>query len=215
MARTWILAAALAALAAWPAAAQLRPMARPGDLAVATPVAPPPETVVPAGLAPEAAIDALGGLEGAAPEASEEPPVGPVTGLPLPRYVSLKTAEGNARRGPSLDHRIDWTFVRRDMPLRLTAEYGHWRRVEDRDGEGGWIHYSLLSGTRTVIVDQDMLPLRSREDERATEVAQLQAGVVAHINSCTLDWCRLTAGGFTGWAPKTALWGVGADEVLD
>jgi SH3-like domain-containing protein len=65
---------------------------------------------------------------------------GPVTGLPLPRYVSLKASEANVRRGPSLTHRIDWVFKRRDMPLRITAEFGHWRRVEDRDGAGGWVH---------------------------------------------------------------------------
>ena len=64
---------------------------------------------------------------------------GPVTNLPMPRYVSLKADEGNARRGPSLSHRIDWVFTRRDMPLEVTAEYGHWRRVQDRDGQGGWV----------------------------------------------------------------------------
>jgi SH3-like domain-containing protein len=101
------------------------------------------------------------------------------------------------------------------MPLRLTAEYGHWRRVEDREGLGGWVHYSLLSGVRTVIVDRDMLPLRPREDDRAPEVARLQEGVIATVETCTLDWCRVSAGGFGGWAPKTAIWGVGADEVLD
>ncbi|NNF73231.1 MAG: aspartyl-trna synthetase, partial [Rhodobacteraceae bacterium] len=81
---------------------------------------------------------------------------GPVTNLPLPRFVSLKASEGNVRRGPSLSHRIDWVFTRRDMPLEITGEYGHWRRVRDRDGAGGWMHYSLLSGARTVIVAQDM-----------------------------------------------------------
>ena len=74
---------------------------------------------------------------------------GPVTNLPMPRFVSMKASEGNVRRGPSLTHRIDWVFQRRDMPLRITAEHGHWRRVEDRDGLGGWVHYSLLSGTRS------------------------------------------------------------------
>jgi SH3-like domain-containing protein len=71
------------------------------------------------------------------------PTVGPETNLPLPRYVSLKTNEGNARRGPGLDYRIDWVFVREDMPLRITAESGHWRRIEDREGQGGWVHYQL------------------------------------------------------------------------
>ena len=62
---------------------------------------------------------------------------GPVTNLPLPCFVSLKADEGNARRGPSLSHRIDWVFTRRNMPLEVTGEYGHWRRVQDRDGQGG------------------------------------------------------------------------------
>ena len=92
---------------------------------------------------------------------------GQVTNLPLPRFVSLKAAEGNVRRGPSLTHRIDWVFKRRDMPLQITAEHGHWRRVEDRDGLGGWVHYSLLSGTRTVIVEQDLMPIHTRPDPSA------------------------------------------------
>nr|WP_249200305.1 SH3 domain-containing protein [Thetidibacter halocola] len=140
---------------------------------------------------------------------------GPVTNLPLPRFVSLKAAEGNARRGPSLSHRIDWIYTRRDMPLEITAEYGHWRRVRDRDGAGGWIHYSLLSGVRTVLVEQDLLPLRMRPDANAPEVARMAMGVVARMGACNRDWCELTAGGYSGWAPKTAIWGVRPDEERD
>ena len=68
---------------------------------------------------------------------------GSVTNLPIPRFVSLKAAEGNVRRGPSLSHRIDWIYKQRNMPLEVTAEFGHWRRVRDREGAGGWVHYSL------------------------------------------------------------------------
>lgn len=93
-----------------------------------------------------------------------DPHVGPVTHLPLPRYVSLKTNEGNARRGPGLTHRIDWVFTRAGMPLRITAEFEHWRRVEDQDGAGGWVHYSLLSGVRTVVVTTDMAEFRDTPD---------------------------------------------------
>ncbi len=138
---------------------------------------------------------------------------GPVTNLPLPRYVSLKAAEGNVRRGPSLTHRIDWVFQRRDMPLRITAEHGHWRRVEDRDGMGGWVHYSLLSGSRTVLVEQDMLTLRTRPDTNAPVTAALEAGVIARLGKCGPEWCRVSSGGYRGWAPKARLWGVAIDEL--
>lgn len=140
---------------------------------------------------------------------------GPVTNLPLPRFVSLKASEANVRRGPSLTHRIDWVFVRRDMPLRITAEHGHWRRVQDREGAGGWVHYSLLSGVRTVIVEEDGLPLRARPVERAPATALLQAGVVARLGECRADWCRLTAEGHRGWARKAGLWGVVSGELRD
>jgi SH3-like domain-containing protein len=140
---------------------------------------------------------------------------GKVTNLPIPRYVSMKAAEGNVRRGPSLSHRIDWVFKRRDMPLVITDEFGHWRRVEDRDGAGGWMHYSLLSGVRTVIVEEDMAALRMKPEEGAPVNARVEAGVVAELGDCLADWCRIAAGGHRGWVRKTALWGVAADEVRD
>ena len=153
--------------------------------------------------------------DAAALAAPSDVTLGPETNLPLPRYVSLKTREGNVRRGPSLSHRIDWVFTREDMPLMVTAEYGHWRRVVDREGLGGWVHYALISGTRTVIVDADMQPLYRRPNLDATQNALLEAGVIARLEACQIDWCRVAAGGFSGWLPKSAIWGVGPDEVLD
>ena len=140
---------------------------------------------------------------------------GQVTNLPIPRFVSMKASEGNARRGPSLSHRVDWVFTRRDMPLRVTGEYGHWRRVEDRDGQGGWVHYSLLSGARTVIVEDDMVALRVSPSETARVAAEAEAGVVARLGACVADWCHLRAGGAKGWVRKTAIWGVAPDEIRE
>jgi SH3-like domain-containing protein len=215
-----VIAAALVWATALPAQdgiASLRPQARPAALSVAP--APDPAAAPDPATATDPVETAMVPLEPALPDADDllpaGPALGPETNLPLPRYVSLKTSEGNVRRGPSLSHRIDWVFVREDMPLQITAEYGNWRRVVDREGLGGWVHYSLLSGSRTVIVDQDMLPLRSRPEPDAPEVALLQTGVIARLGQCQIDWCRLTAGGYRGWAPKTALWGVGPDEILE
>ncbi|SEN03041.1 SH3-like domain-containing protein [Loktanella fryxellensis] len=136
------------------------------------------------------------------------PVMGPETNLPLPRYVSLKAKEANVRRGPSLTHRIDWVFQRRDMPLQVVAEYGLWRRVIDREGQGGWVHYTMLSGSRTVIVDQDRLPLRTQPSDTAAERAELELNVIARLGDCDGDWCELTAGGYSGWAQRHVLWGV-------
>lgn len=161
-----------------------------------------------------------GGPDGAlaqedAPVRVVEPGHGAVTNLPLPRFVSLKGAEGNARRGPSLTQRIDWVFTRRDMPLEITAEFENWRLVQDKDGAGGWVHYTLLSGVRTVVVQQDMTTIYDAPDESARPVAKLQANVVGHVAECIETWCRISAGGEKGWAPKSALWGVGPAEMLE
>jgi SH3-like domain-containing protein len=140
---------------------------------------------------------------------------GPVTRLPLPRFVSIKSDKVFARRGPSQTHRIDWIYRQSGLPVEIVAEHGHWRRIRDRDGEGGWVHYALLSGNRTVIVDRDMLELRTRPSEDMPVVARLETGVIARLDDCTPTWCRLVAGGHKGWAPKSAVWGVGPAEIRD
>ena len=140
---------------------------------------------------------------------------GSVTNLPIPRYVSMKAAEGNVRRGPSLSHRIDWVFKRRGMPLQVTAEYGNWRKVQDRDGAGGWVHYALLSGVRTVLVEPDLLPVYAKPDENAHITARFESGVVARLGACSIDWCSVSAGGYRGWTLKSNLWGVDPSELRE
>ena len=140
---------------------------------------------------------------------------GPVTNLPIPRYVSLKASEANARRGPSLAHRIDWVFKHRGSPLQIVGEYEHWRRVVDREGQGGWVHYSLLSGVRTVLITVDLAELQTLPEENAPVVARLEGGVIAEIEACTFDWCRLDANGYRGWMSKANIWGVDPGEVIE
>lgn len=140
---------------------------------------------------------------------------GCVTNLPLPRFVSLKGTEGNARRGPGLTHRIDWVFTRPGMPLRITAEFDNWRRVEDQDGAGGWVHYALLSGVRSVVVTLDMAEMRDSPDSGAHVVAQAEMGVIGRILECVPDWCRIQSAGERGWIAKSAVWGVEPGEIIE
>lgn len=144
-----------------------------------------------------------------------QPDVGCVTNLPLPRFVSLKGSEGNARRGPGLTHRIDWVFTRAGMPLRITAEFENWRRVEDFEGAGGWVHYSLLSGVRTVLVTLDMAEFRDRPADDAPVIAQAEMGVIGRVQTCNADWCRVAIDGQRGWVRKSAIWGVRPDETFE
>ena len=157
------------------------------------------------------------GLDGPNPDTTlqpRDPGLGAVTNLPVPRFVSLKGSVGNARRGPGLTHRIDWVFTRAGMPLKVTAEYEHWRRVEDTDGVGGWVNFALLSGVRTVLVTQDMAEAFSQPDGGSDVLYQSELGVIGKLLQCVADWCRISVEGETGWLRKDALWGVTSDEIF-
>lgn len=150
------------------------------------------------------------------PAAEQTGPVlGPETNLPLPRFVSIKSSKAYVRRGPSRTHRIDWEFKRKDLPVQVTAEFGHWRRIRDRDGAGGWIHYALLSGRRTVLVDKKMISLFKKPDPNSTEIARLQKGVIGHVTACIPTWCELRVEAYRGWAAKEDLWGVTPEDIFD
>ncbi len=77
---------------------------------------------------------------------------GPITGLPTPRFVSLKADEVNVRRGPGWDHAVAWVFHRAGLPVEVIAEFDVWREVRDSEGATGWVAGTLLSGRRTVLV---------------------------------------------------------------
>ena len=151
-----------------------------------------------------------------APAAGPAEARGPVTNLPLPRFVSMRADSANARRGPSLDQRVDWEFVRRGLPLEVTAEYGNWRRVRDADGALGWVHHTLLSGVRTALVlGTAPVPLRAEPTEAAAVRAMVEPGVVGRLEACSGAWCEIAAGGVEGWLPRGAIWGVGPDEEIE
>ncbi|TPE50194.1 SH3 domain-containing protein [Amaricoccus solimangrovi] len=173
-----------------------------------------------AGLAALASLAAAAPAEeAAAPAAAPQAVasgVGPVTHLPLPRFVSMRGETANARRGPSLDQRVDWEFRHRGMPLEVTAEYGNWRRVRDVDGKGGWVHHALLSGTRTaLVIGADRVALRDRPEEAARIVALADPGAIGRIDACAGAWCEISAAGSEGWLPRAAIWGVSPDETID
>ena len=146
---------------------------------------------------------------------TQEPQKGQVTNLPIPRYVSLKVKEANARRGPSLSHKIDWIYKRQNMPLEIYAEYENWRRVRDFEGLGGWVHYTLLSGIRYVLVKKELLEMRLLPSIDAQVIAKVPQHNIATLDKCNKDWCRIIDDGYKGWVPKNGIWGVYENELKD
>jgi SH3-like domain-containing protein len=144
---------------------------------------------------------------------------GSASGLPVPRYVSLKADKVNVRGGPSRDHDVSWVFTRAGMPVEITAESENWRRIRDAEGAEGWVFHSLLSGRRTVLVapsgKTDAFPLYERAAIGGRVVAQLQSRVLATVRRCDGKWCRIFGEGFDGYMEQHLLWGVYPQEVVE
>jgi SH3-like domain-containing protein len=144
---------------------------------------------------------------------------GPKSGLPLPRFVSLKPDRVNVRGGPTRDHDVAFVYTRAGLPVEITAESDNWRRIRDWEGSEGWVYHSLLSGKRTAVIlpkdKQQLVPVREQPDVEARTVAQLQSGVLAAVKRCTGTWCHLKGTGFDGWVVQEQLWGVYANEKVE
>lgn len=153
----------------------------------------------------------------AAPALAVDPTTtGTVTGLPIPRYVSLKPSDTPMREGPSKEHRIKWVFKREGVPVEIIAEFENWRRVRDSEGVDGWVFHSRLSARRTALIapwsKEKELPLRASEN--GDVVARLQPLVIANIENCNGKWCRVNGEGFRGWMQQDQLWGVYPGEFV-
>ncbi len=139
--------------------------------------------------------------------------------LKLPRFVSLKSDRVNVRRGPSSDHAIAWVYNCKKLPVEIVAQFEHWRRVRDSDGEEGWVYQSLLSGHRTAIVAPwikgKTVPMLHDPETQASVVALLGPGVIGDVESCSGTWCRLNIGGHEGWIDQAMLWGVYPGEHVE
>jgi SH3-like domain-containing protein len=141
------------------------------------------------------------------------------SGLPVPRFVSLKTDRVNVRGGPDKDHDVSWIYTRAGWPVEITAEFENWRRIRDSDGTEGWVYHSLLSGKRMAAVQlkskTDLAQLYAKPDAKSAVTAQLQFGVLGAITRCTGTWCQFSGDGFDGWIEQTKLWGVYPDEKVE
>jgi SH3-like domain-containing protein len=139
---------------------------------------------------------------------------GRTTGLPLPRFVSLGSDEVNLRFGPGETYPIAWILVREGLPVEIVEEFDTWRKVRLHDGDLGWIHASLLSGRRTVLISGETRALRQTPDEEARIVLRAEPGVIGELLDCDGDWCRVEVDGRRGWLQRSEFWGVLPDESL-
>lgn len=142
------------------------------------------------------------------------------SGLPLPRFVSLKSGKVNSRIGPGLNYAVDWMYLKPGLPMEIIQEYDNWRRVRDADGAEGWINQSLLSGKRTGIAapwqrgKDAQIPLLARPEKGASTIAVIEPGVIGTIKSCNGNWCEMSFQGHIGWLSQSLVWGAYPGETI-
>ncbi|MEO1198357.1 MAG: SH3 domain-containing protein [Pseudomonadota bacterium] len=141
------------------------------------------------------------------------------SGLPLPRFVSLKSSPVNVRSGPGRDHDIAWQFTLPGWPVEITAEFDNWRRIRDSEGAEGWVFHALLTGERTALVlpwSEDGTATLHRGPEATSDaVAYLESGVLISIDTCESGWCSVRVNRHRGFVDQGLLWGVYPDERVD
>jgi SH3-like domain-containing protein len=144
---------------------------------------------------------------------------GSVSGLPIPRFVSLKSDRVNARSGPNKDQEVRWVYTRAGMPVEITAEFENWRRIRDWEGAEGWVYHSLLSGKRMAVVvpksKDELVPLFENADIESAVTARLQSGVLGALKSCNGTWCQFSGKGFDGFIRQERLWGAYPNEKVE
>jgi SH3-like domain-containing protein len=134
----------------------------------------------------------------------------------VPHFASLSRDKVFLRQGPGYRYRILWEYHRRSYPVRVVATFDAWRRIADSDGSVGWIHQTMLSDARTVlIVGTGRAAARLGISTKSPTMALLEPGVVARLRACQPLVCKVEVDGVGGWIDRKRLWGVNAGEAFE
>jgi len=158
-----------------------------------------------------AALALLAAPSGAADKTERSTP----SGLPVPRWVSLKFDTVNARSAPGDDSRLLWVYRQRGLPVQVVAETAEWRRICDPEKGLAWVHRRTTDGRRMAMrLKSDALAVHVKASAASRTVAFLAPRSLAELDRCDKDgWCKLKAGRGSGWVPAAEVWGT-AEEPL-
>jgi SH3-like domain-containing protein len=134
--------------------------------------------------------------------------------LPVPRFVTLHADKVNLRTGPGDRYPIEWVLTRKEMPVEITGQLEHWRRIRDWEGAIGWVHERMLSGKRAVVVKGGVRPLFRQPEPDAAVIARAEPGVIGRLVECRSAWCKIETGDVTGWMRRGDVWGVYPEETV-
>ncbi len=131
-------------------------------------------------------------------------------------YASLKANKVHLRAGPGTEYPTNWIYQRKSLPVLVHGKFDHWRQISDFEGTKGWVHKAMLSPQRYVIIigqPTELRPLYLKASGDSQTLARLEPGVIASLQSCTPQWCKIDVAETSGWILRTHFWGVSENEA--
>ncbi len=155
------------------------------------------------------ALSACGDHPGEGKDCPEAQRAKTVSGFCVPRWVSLKRGEVYGRKGPGKDYPATWVYKVQGLPVQIVAETEDWRRICDPDHGAVWVHRSMVDGRRTIMsLATAPAPLLHDPKPGARVEGLLNGRALAALGKCQGGWCKVSAGGVSGWLATDNVWGL-------
>ena len=133
-----------------------------------------------------------------------------------PYWASIASGQAMMRTGPGRNYPGIWLYQRRDLPVRVVQVYTIWRKIEDPDGQQGWMLVTMLSDKRSAIVRPGATkPIRNKPEAASHIAYRAEPGVVGRIDHCVSGWCHITVAKREGYVAVGDVWGLGEGESVD
>jgi uncharacterized protein YgiM (DUF1202 family) len=121
--------------------------------------------------------------------------------------VSVKGENVNMRSGPGSNYSVLWELGK-GFPLKVLDRKGGWVKVEDFEGDSGWIYGKLVAKNPHLIVKKKRVNVRSGPGGNYRLVGKANYGVVFKTIKSSNGWVKVKhENGLTGWVRRDLLWG--------
>ncbi len=130
----------------------------------------------------------------------------------LAKMVSVVGDNVNLRSGPGTKYSVKWKYGS-GFPLKVIEEKGGWLKVEDFEGDSGWLYGNLTSRTGHMIVkvhknQNQKVNIRSGPGTKYKVVGKAYYGVVFRTIKQQNGWAHVKHdSGLEGWIKRSLLWG--------
>jgi SH3-like domain-containing protein len=122
------------------------------------------------------------------------------------KFLSLKKSKTNVRYGPGLDYPIKYIYRKINLPVKQIDEKENWRRVIFLDNNSGWIHWSQLKQSNSIIATKEKI-LFKKPSDFSEPFVRLEKGRLLIIKKCENNWCKIKTENYTGWIKANNIWG--------